>query len=106
MIVELKQLVGRRSRKDVYLPVDRVFVDGRQVGLIERRDGARLNFIISGMPAEQREAIRQECQRIRDENGEFKGIDARTSAPPVIPKEIAEEYFGTEDDDTEITDDE
>lgn len=83
MEVSLKQLTGRCKGLYVAVPVDGVLVrrgdKWRRVGLIDRRDGANLRFVISSIPKDVREQIRQAVSELREEQGFTTGLI--TSAP-------------------------
>lgn len=79
----LRQFAGRRKGLYHTLPLDFVFVlrgeKPYHVGFIDRRDGANLRFIRSGIPKDVREQIRVEVAELRSGQGYTTG--PMTTAP-------------------------
>lgn len=107
-MIRLEQLVGqRRNRKGevetLKKPVDRVFMDDKQVGWIDRRDSALFCPIVNLSPEELAPIVRG-CQEVRDKDGMFQGeIQCNCQLPE--PSKVREAMDLADDTDTDEDED-
>ena len=82
MIVELRDLIGRNcaTRKEEKMPIYRVWVDGRAVGFLGWKPGAKLCLVEKFGPIELAE--------IESQVNELKGGHVQSVQAPDVPEEM------------------
>lgn len=100
-MIELEQLVGQRAGRNgletISHPMDRIMLDGREVGTIAHIDGATCLFKSPHLPEKERAEIRDAVAELRKDTP-WPGVAERTSAPPIVPEELQEDPVEDEED--------